>query len=733
MTSPYETARAQGYSDEEIMSHLEKHPKYSDKIKTARDQGYSNEEISKFLSTYSPKQKIEKKHEKSNLEKGGRIAGQFALGAAENIALPYELAVAPLGSKEAQHQVYRENVFEDIERLQEQKAMGQWDEQDQKLYDHLVDQIKHPEKAMENVKTADLGVRGLAEKATGIDLHPEGIAEKAASWAGFLKDPKKLTQLAKSGSKVSDIIKAISPTGKEAMRGLGAGMALQMAEDGNYGPIGTMAAAVVGDVMGAGAAGALKGAAKLITKPKQTLAKAVAKFTPKEKLELQKDIINSLKENEIQANLGTITGNKAIQGMEAKLMQSSLSGEAPEQLKKAMSDQIKSEYKVVADSLGEARFQTLHEAGEVGKEAVTHARDFDKKIHTELYEKARNRLNEGSTVRAANIARAINRIEHDLSMGSLKSPEQKKVLDALQTIKSDITESSGKIKDANVQSLMNNKIALNDIIDYEIQGGQKQLLKSIVKEIDKSIMSYGEKDKEFLKNFSQAEKKFADHAKTYRNENINRILTAKDPMTIMNKMNTVQGIRDMKTALSKTPEGKAIFNDLARAKFDQLVGNKMADNISEQVKTGKFANLIQNPKNAQIVKELLPPDAYKRLQNLMKNSGKLTEVAQKFFNASKTGSSLLDTALVGNAMLKIGAMFSGNPWPFTKAVGAYLTVSSLSKLIYDPKFLRLVEDAILASDKNNTASLMNIGKSMEEIIKQSIPAASIQGKQAENQ
>ena len=112
MTSPYQEALGQGYSHDEIMEHLQNHPKYSDKISKAKEQGYSDEEIGSFLSSYQTK-----KEKRSPLEKAARIGTQYALGAAESALLPYELGVAPLASKEAQLVPYRENLMSDIERL----------------------------------------------------------------------------------------------------------------------------------------------------------------------------------------------------------------------------------------------------------------------------------------------------------------------------------------------------------------------------------------------------------------------------------------------------------------------------------------------------------------------------------------------------------------------------------------------------------------------------------------
>src|ERR1700753_3528037 len=208
---------------------------------------------------------------KSNLSKGARLGTQLGFGLAENALLPLEIGTAPLASKEAQHAEYRKGAFEDIERLMEQKQTGVWDEQDEALLKSLTDQVKNPQKAERFVKTADLSLRGLTEKATGLDLHPEGILEKAAHWTGFIKNPKNLKQLFKMGTNAKDLTKAIIP-GKDALRGLGAGTALQMAEDERFGPMGTMGAMIVGDLIGAGVPALGRGLAN----PKKTLAKGAA-------------------------------------------------------------------------------------------------------------------------------------------------------------------------------------------------------------------------------------------------------------------------------------------------------------------------------------------------------------------------------------------------------------------------------------------------------------------------
>lgn len=652
-------------------------------------------------------------------EKAARIAGQYAIGAAENLLLPYELSAAQLSSPEAQEAVYRGNVAEDIEQLLEKKQTGVWDEKDQEFLDHLTEQLRNPEKSREFVQTADIGVRGIAEKITGQDLHSEGILEKGASFAGILKNPSQILQLRKLGTSPKQVMKAISPSSDQILRGAGAGTALELAEDGQFGPIGSLAALVVGDVIG----GKTKAAAKAIASPKQALANLAAKLPSAEKKALQQDLIKTFREAGIQPDIGTITDNSLIQGIQARLAASSLTGKPLQEMKERLLEDVKTQYEEMANTLGKKRFETLHEAGEAGKEMLTKIRDEDKKIHSKLYTDARNRI-ENKFIPAVGDSREItakiNKLENALAPGGIKSAEQKATLEVLQNFKKDLIDESGKAKPVKILDLMNNKVALNDIINYEVQGGQKQLLKALLGDIDEVIMEYGKKDKQFLNDYMQANKEFARHAKTFRNDNISQILKSEDPMTLMNKMNSVQGQRDLKKALSRFPSGKETYDELARFKLDQMIGNKMTDNVAQQLKSGTFANLLKNQKDRDLVRELLGPKAFARLDRLQKAVGKLEKTARKFFNASQSGTTLLDAALIGQVFHDISMILSGNPWAVLKTAASFGGAKYLTKLFADESFLKMVEDALLASKAKDTSRLLKIGEKMQKPVQQAL-------------
>lgn len=670
------------------------HPNFD--YEGALQAGYTPEEINGFLQTNTP--------DKTLLEQGSRIAAQYGIGFVENKLLPYELSVAPLSSKEAQNIPYREDLMNEMENLQIQKQSGQWSPEDEKFLEHIQAQINDPEKSMEYVDTMDIGVRDIAEKITGADLHPEGVLEKAANWIGFIKNPKKLF---KTGIKKSDAIKAITPTGREILRGVGAGIALQAAEEGEFGPIGTMAAVVIGDVIGHGVGATVAGTKNLITKPKPTLAKSVASFTPKEKLKLQQEIIKEFRDSGIQADLGTITDSNLIKWTQARLAQSGLTGKALDDFRHELTDQIKREYKELAESLGNAKFSTSHEAGEVIKETVKEIRDSDLAASRQLYKNAEKALKESAFVDSKRLASSIEKIEKSLKPGSIKSGEQQAVLNALDKLKIDLYDSSGNLMYANVKELMNNKIALSDIINYEVQGGSKQLLKQVVSELDRAIISHGKDNPIFAKNYVNANKQFSEHAKTFRNKDISQLLKTENPSQLLNRMNNINGIRNLNKVLSKTHQGRELFNNLKRMKLDEVIGNKLVDSTTQQVKLGTFSKLLEKGKNRDIIKEILSPSAFKRLERLQKNAGRLADAADKFYNASKSGVVAADAAVISKLMYDFANLLALNPWPLMKTGMGLVGGRKLSQLLADPEFLKLTEEAMLAAEKSTETEMVH--------------------------
>ena len=61
-----------------------------------------------------------------------------------------------------------------------------------------------------------------------------------------------------------------------------------------------------------------------------------------------------------------------------------------------------------------------------------------------------------------------------------------------------------------------------------------------------------------------ANAKFANHAKLFRGKALSAALKIEDPSLLFSKMNSAHGIDQIKKALTATPEGRELFNQLSR-------------------------------------------------------------------------------------------------------------------------------------------------------------------------
>ena len=706
------------------MDFLSEREDLSPKITSAWEEGYDDEAILGYLS--QKPQKEPRKGITGAIQKGGRLASQFLIGRAEQATLPYNILAQGAGMAARNPPLEVAKAYEEKNpalakevQAQQSPAMQGLEKQ---LRGALEDQAAYEKEHKlfpEWVKEQNWDVGSLLEKGfemAGIDMHPEDLSEHALRFAGFVSDPQRLMNLTKEGIDLANkpeafrsILKSIIPTGKELSRGVGAATALQVAADNNLGPMGQLAAIVIGDMVSGGAPIVGKSAAKFAKAPikttKELAAKAtvkLARLSGKEQSQLQADLINSFRDAGIQADLGSITGSNLVKYIQARLAQSSLFGGDLEKFKHSLTQQIVSEYKGLADSLGESRFQSLHEAGTALKEGVIAARDADLKATRELYTNATETArNNNATIYPGELIKAVNGLEAKLEPGSIKGGQQKAVLKVLDDLKKDIMTPEGDAIGAKVVDLINNKLALNDIIDYEALGGAKKLLKGLVRDLDKAIMSYGKENPEFARNWAEANSRFAKHAKTFRNKNIAAIFKDQDPATLLGKMNSIESIKRVQRALSGTPQGERLFNDLKRMRFEELVMKNMIDGATDQLKFGKFANILEKGKNREIARALLGEESFHRLERLQKATGKLGESAQKFFNASKSGTTAIDAGIVTKALFDLGSLLGGNPWPFMKTAGGYIGMRGLAKLITDPVFLKTVEDGMLAAAKND--------------------------------
>jgi hypothetical protein len=895
-TNPTGKKKQEPSAIDEIDQQLLKHnPKFD--VHGALEAGYSSDEINDHLEEIKPKRSI--------LQKGARLASQLGLGLAEMELMPYELAASPLASKEAQQVPYRENLMEDIERLSEQKQTGVWDEKDQELLDNLTEQLKDPSKSEEFIKTADLGVRGIAEKVTGLDLHPEGTLEKAANFLGFIKDPKKILNVARLGLKPKQLLKSLIP-GTEEVRASSVGFLMQAAEEGNFGPIGTMAAIIAGEVIGH----VPKGAKYVIQNPKKAAAQAVNLFTgTNSRNSWTRQLIDDAKELGIQLDAGSLTNSDLIKFAQARAVQSGLVGKELKKFQKNLSEQIISAYEDVTSKLGDLRFENNFQASEAIKDALKASevnlnvvreptgtpRSLAGRVSVEerpnYQQELLNRIApqefESSSQAGQNLKTAAEDIktpikedfnrrftEFDREVANIPAGPQPELADTISQFvrenegslllgesvaEAKVLNAANELRDrlrvvggdvgVTLDELIKTKRTLGDIANYEFGGSNFQsAYKKLVSDIDeaiyrtlrqhnpelaeisrelnaeysafkdmfenKNVMPLFEPKNEnynailnsFITNpdklrsledifynsprgqelINQVKRDFAEriinrpninareirdlsnvlgeefaqdiqrfiqqreHAlahplprarqghplelrvetppisggrslqgrtkesATTKRKRMYEFLRNKDSDQIMKMMDSIGNIKKLRSALELTPEGKKLFKELSRFKLMKMIDNKMTNNITEQVKLGTFSNLLKTKEELAIARELLGKESFDKLIKLQKISGKMAASAQKFLNASQSGTTLSDVAVI--SALTTGVI-TGNPFIVASAAGGLGAMKLVSTLFADPEFLKYLEMAI---KEENPLKLKNIFKKMDINYKKAI-------------
>lgn len=931
MPFDYKSAQDSGYSDAEITDYLaNSRPDFD--MNGALNSGYSLEEISGHLA--SPKQKQEPKPDRSILAQGGRIAEQYALGLAQGSVpgIVYDLAVAPLNSEGYNVNLVQERIGEDLENLYTKKAYGEWTDKDQEELEFLQERMKNPSKIAEEIYPVDISIRGLTEKVTGQSLHPEGWAEKAANFVGFLKDPQSWTKLKSLGIS-KEALKEITPNFMAAMRGAGAGGGLEMAEQGNFGPLGTIFSMIIGDAIGA-VGGKIP---KIIMNPKQFAAEAINYLTLNN---TQRLAAAQLAEDFSKAGMtidpGTLTGSPLIQTLQARLSQSGLTGVALDNLRKELSNQVVKQYEDIVANLGELAFENDHQAAEAvksalkvedralnaipqqslkeqmknaptlqGRIAVVEPPNYQETLLNEIapaetrstYQKGEH-LKETAEGIKAEVKQGFDKRFTDLNQkiaelppspqrnlatelenfieqrrGSLllgESAPEARVLKAAEELYKELygevptaeildqfgkpipSQASRRLSPVTIGQLIKTKRTLGDVANWEFHGSNfESAYKKLVKDIDDAILeSFGnniELRNEFLnlnadyslfknefendavknlfmpknQKFNSLYREFSsdidklkaleavagrteegqaalagarrDFAQkiiekpnltaqdltdlrnvlgpeydtpilnfiTERNNAIEHPLphaTPRQPLGIeaelptsqasrglqgrvsetstpssaagarkklyeqftknpdkatekvMQSMNSIEGIRELKKVLGTTAEGKKLFEELSRYKLAEMIDKKMADAVTNEVKHRKFAGLLSDNKSKAIVKELLGEGQFNKLQLLQKNSGAIAESAGKFFNASKSGVTVADAGLMGTAIAGLATL---NPFLFVPAAttmgGSYV----IAKMLADKKFMDYLLKAI---KQNNPKKFMTILEKMQPIV-----------------
>ena len=276
-----------------------------------------------------------------------------------------------------------------------------------------------------------------------------------------------------------------------------------------------------------------------------------------------------------------------------------------------------------------------------------------------LYDKVKTSLPADAKVLPANLKKAIDEIKINTA---ILSPDEKSLLQSLETIKNEIEPASkivsqyGPIKlplqEYDVNKLVGTKKSLNSIIKWDTDAGVKNQLKKIQKAVSRDIEEYGKTNPEWYDAFKEADKLYGDVAR--------------------------------------------------REKLENMLGHKATNYATESLSYNALAKAINNPKNSVSIRKQLTPEVFKKIQ-------KLGTVAKAMAIKSKNIPNPSGTATTGGISAAIFGLFY-DPITTAKLLGGGY---GATKLLTDKKFLDLALK--LAENPNNLATTTALNHRIKEI------------------
>lgn len=377
------------------------------------------------------------------------------------------------------------------------------------------------------------------------------------------------------------------------------------------------------------------------TKPKETLAKIPMKLmglTPKS---MNIEAARAARDLGIDLPAAAVTDSKLTALADQYMGKAPIFGNklknkytlAEEQTQKALSD--------IFDEIGPARTPEIE--GQIAGR----------------YNKVATSLPADAKVLPINLKKAIDDIKINTA---ILSPDEKSLLQSLETIKNEIEPASkivsqyGPIKlplqEYDVNKLVGTKKSLNSIIKWDTDAGVKNQLKKIQKAISQDIEQYGKTNPEWYDAFKEADKLYGDVAK--------------------------------------------------REKLENILGHKATNYATDSLSYNALAKAIYNPKNSESIRKQLTPETFKKIQ-------KLGTVAKAMAVKSKNIPNPSGTATTGGISAAIFGLFY-DPITTAKLLGGGY---GASRLLTDKKFLDLALK--LAENPNNLATTTALNHRIKEI------------------
>ena len=546
--------------------------------------------------------------------------------------------------------------------------------------------------------TPDVGlVQNVIKEATGGRLEPTTPAERIISGtAGIIGSVAGFGPAAVLGSPIAAL-------GTGAMALTTAGL-----EEAGVPPWLALGGGILMDIATRSGANLVKRLGSVSGKGiRESAGKMAAKAAKLKPADVKNELVAAgerlgIKQGEIP--LSAQLDNRAIQGFETKLRESSLSGRSLEKQLQNVESKARGSYEEIANQIS-SRQNSL--PGVVSEEAITQLKQAEQnseQIYRSLYKQAEKVLPPEAVIKATTGKRLYEMLDSTIRRlsGGSGSPTKDPIVSRLTRLKNDWQKRfpTGEVP---IQDLINQKIDFNSIIKYETKGGADKFMVPLNHFTKNAIQNYGRSSNlPFLSRFNQAETRFANSAKEFRkNDAVRALLDTQNPQQIIQKMKNVKTYRELKRLFDRTEEGKEAFNAMSRYLLEDIIGSKLL-NKEGKISWGNASGMLKDPKKREIVSEIIGKENFDKLKDLSKFSFGIEEGLRKFANSSGTATKGLDVALVLGTLGKaMSQLFQGRIIGAGRTMTLLLAPAAVAKLMSNPEFIEaMVEVSQAAKGKN---------------------------------
>lgn len=475
---------------------------------------------------------------------------------------------------------------------------------------------------------ATVDIEEVIDKLTGGSLAPQTGAQRTAGTAGeFL------------GGAAFPLGGPLTVRG--AAGALGGGVATQLAEEKEAGTAVKLGAGLAGTLLG----GKVQG---LIKSPMEELA-ATRAIIPKSTPAI-KSAIKAAEAENITLPYSAMTESSMQRWAEKQLQTNPFSKSDYKSLFNRANQEYINSYEKALEKISASQFANKLEAGMAAREGLKSAVKKDKTYVDSAYDAMNDVVKKvgDPRIKKTGLVKLGEEMVEDLNKSLIPSTEELGTKASFETLRDSIKElSKGKGKEQGIElsRLLATERSLNDIINWETQGGSKALLKAYKGKVEEAITSYGKKDRIFNDAWQRAKGRFGEHANKYRNDLINSMLFGENPELILHKMGSLDGIKKVKSALTSVDDkqGQQLFKSLKRFKLEDMIGRNVINPGTGEVRYQNVARILNDPRQKPILQELMGPKSYKNFENLQKVAEGISKGFNEFANPSRSA----DTALAG--------------------------------------------------------------------------------------